>query len=86
LAIYLFGPPAMTSAVGNIQFHTLKDLVIFQVQKGFFDASIALPVVIGSLIGGYIGSKYARYKGNKLIKTMFITIGTILAIKLLAGF
>jgi len=38
-AIYLFGPPAMTSAVGNIQFHTLKDLVIFQVQKGFFDAT-----------------------------------------------
>ena len=36
-AIYLFGPPAMSSPVGNIQFHTLKDLVIFQVRKELFD-------------------------------------------------
>lgn len=59
---------------------------VLLIQKGFFDASIALPVVIGSLIGGYVGSRYARYKGNKLIKTMFVIIGTILAVKLLAGF
>lgn len=38
-AIYLFGPPAMSSPVGNIQFHTLKDLVIFQVRKELFDAT-----------------------------------------------
>jgi hypothetical protein len=38
-AIYLFGPPAQTASVGNIQFHTLKDLVIFQVQKDFFRAT-----------------------------------------------
>jgi len=37
--IYLFGPPAMTSLVGNIQFHTLKSPVIFQVRKEFFNST-----------------------------------------------
>ncbi len=35
--IYLFGPPAQTLADGtNVQFHTLKDLVIFQAMNPFF--------------------------------------------------
>ncbi len=38
--IYLFGPPAMTLPNGtNIQFHLLKDLVIFQVKKEFFNTT-----------------------------------------------
>ncbi len=38
--IYLFGPPAMTLPDGtNIQFHTLKDLVIFQARKEFFNST-----------------------------------------------
>lgn len=38
--IYLFGPPAMSLPNGaNIQFHVLKDLVIFQVRKSFFNAT-----------------------------------------------
>ncbi len=56
------------------------------IQKGFFDINVAIPIVIGSLIGGYIGSKYAKYKGNKFIKMMFVIIGGILGIKLLLGF
>lgn len=35
--IYLFGPPAMSLPNGtSVQFHFLKDLVIFQVRKEFF--------------------------------------------------
>jgi hypothetical protein len=34
--IYLFGPPAQTIKGVNVQFHVLKDLVIFQAQKSFF--------------------------------------------------
>lgn len=56
------------------------------IRKGYFDITVAVPIVLGSLIGGYIGSKYAKYKGNKFIKMMFIIIGTILGIKLLFGF
>lgn len=38
--IYLFGPPAMSTPDGtNIQFHALKDLVIFQVRKSFFEST-----------------------------------------------
>jgi hypothetical protein len=38
--IYLFGPPAQTVAgIGSVQFHTLKDLVIFQVRKDQFEAT-----------------------------------------------
>ncbi|MFZ2149550.1 MAG: sulfite exporter TauE/SafE family protein [Minisyncoccia bacterium] len=55
------------------------------IRKGFFDIHVAIPIVIGSLIGGYVGSKYAKYKGNKFIKMMFIIIGSILGLKLLFG-
>ncbi len=38
--IYLFGPPQQTTADGTtVQFHYLKDLVIFQVRKAVFDAT-----------------------------------------------
>lgn len=38
--IYLFGPPAQTLSNGtNIQFHTLKDLVIFQARKELFNST-----------------------------------------------
>ncbi len=58
----------------------------FLMTKGYFNFSIFLPVVIGSVIGGYVGSKYARYKGNRFIKIMFGVVGSILGIKLLLGF
>ena len=56
------------------------------IYKGYFSWHIMIPCVIGSIIGGYIGSRYAKYKGNAFIKIMFIAIGTILGIKLLIGF
>ncbi|WP_159478147.1 RagB/SusD family nutrient uptake outer membrane protein [Dyadobacter sp. 3J3] len=37
--IYLFGPPAQTVKGVNVQFHSLKDLVIFQAKKSFFTES-----------------------------------------------
>ena len=46
--IYLFGPPAMSLANGtSIQFHLLKDLVIFQVRKDVFaNTAEYLPEVV----------------------------------------
>jgi len=55
-------------------------LLIF---KGYFSFAVMIPAVLGSLIGGFIGSKYAKYKGNQFIKTMFVVIGGILGLKLL---
>ena len=51
--------------------------------KGYFDLSLMIPAVLGSLLGGFIGSKYARLKGNKFIKIAFTTVGIILGLKLL---
>jgi uncharacterized membrane protein YfcA len=59
--------------------------VILFFKMGYFDLNIMIPTVIGSVIGGYVGSRYAKYKGNKFIKLMFVAIGTVLGIKLLVG-
>lgn len=59
--------------------------IIF-ISKGYFSWSVMLPTIVGSVIGGYIGSRYAKYKGNKFIKIMFVVVGSILGIKLLIGF
>ena len=60
--------------------------VILFASKGYFSWSVVAPMVLGAIIGGYLGSKYAKYKGNKFIKFMFVTIGAILGLKLLIGF
>lgn len=57
-------------------------LLIF---KGYFNIGLIIPAVIGSLAGGYLGSKYARYKGNYFIKIVFVIFGGVLGIKLLLG-
>lgn len=69
----------------SIAFPWVVFAAFLYIQKGYFDINVAIPIVLGSLIGGYIGSKYAKYKGNKFIKTMFVIIGSILGIKLLLG-
>lgn len=56
------------------------------VSKGFYDWKLMLAGALGATIGGYIGSRYARYKGNKFIKTVFIVVGGLLGLKLLLGF
>ncbi len=51
--------------------------------RGYFDLSLMIPAILGSLIGGHFGSKYARVKGNKFIKIAFTIVGIILGLKLL---
>ena len=57
----------------------------FLISLGYFDIWLVTLAIGGSVIGGYIGSRYARYKGNKFIKTLFVVIGGILGLKLLLG-
>ena len=56
------------------------------ITKGYFSLTVMIPIVAGSLIGGYFGSKYAKYKGNEFIKIVFVLFGAVLGIKLLLGF
>lgn len=53
------------------------------IYKGHFDLGIMIAATIGSIIGSYFGSRYAKYKGNKFIKNIFVVIGALLALKLL---
>lgn len=66
-----------------VAFFWVSFATILYIQKGYFDFWIMLAAILGSVIGSYIGSRYAKYKGNKFIKILFITIGIILGIKLM---
>lgn len=59
-------------------------VVVFFVSKGYFSWGVVIPMVLGSVAGGIFGSLYAKCKGNKFIKTMFIVRG-ILGLKVLLG-
>lgn len=54
--------------------------------KGYLVLSFAVPAVIGSVLGGYLGSLLARYRGNAFIKTIFVVLGGILGLKILLGY
>lgn len=60
--------------------------LILLIHEGYFVPAFAIPAIIGSLIGGYMGSRLARYRGNTFIKTMFVLIGGVLGLKLLIGY
>ncbi len=55
------------------------------IKEGYFDWEIMGAAVLGSVIGSYVGSKYARYKGNSFIKAIFVVLGAILGLKLVLG-
>lgn len=53
--------------------------------NGFYDWSVMVPTILGSVAGGFCGSRYAKYKGNKFIKMMFVVVGGALGLKLVLG-
>ncbi len=59
---------------------------ILFILRGYYDVPMMILAAAGSVAGAHIGSKYAKGKGNKFIKWLFIFIGGVLAIKLLFGF
>ena len=69
-----------------IAFFWVSFATILYIAEGFYDLEIMLVAVLGSVIGSYAGSKYAKLKGNKFIKTIFIIVGGILGLKLILGF
>lgn len=52
---------------------------------GYVNMYYVIPSVLGGVAGGYIGSKYARHKGNKFIKLLFLILGSLLGLKLIMG-
>jgi uncharacterized membrane protein YfcA len=68
-----------------IAFIWVSFAAILFIQKGYFNLYLTVPAIIGSTLGGYIGSKYARNRGNKFIKFFFIIVGGLLGVKLIIG-
>jgi uncharacterized protein len=69
----------------GIAFFWVSFATVLYVQKGYYDFGIMLAAVLGSVIGSYAGSRYAKFKGNKFIKTVFMIVGAILGLKLILG-
>ena len=57
--------------------------LIFLYQWGHVNPIHLIPAVSGAMLGSYIGSRYARSRGNAFIKNLFVAIGMILALKMI---
>ena len=51
-------------------------------RQGFFEPSLMLPAVLGSILGGLTGSYMGRRSGAKFVKLLFIFVGILLGLKL----
>jgi len=74
------------SALGHyfaVAFFWVTFASFLYIERGFFDLSVAIAAVLGSLLGGYFGSRYARYRGNRFVKSIFLVVGFVLGIKML---
>ena len=56
------------------------------IRRGYFSLPLLAPAVLGSVPGAYLGSKYAKYKGNRFIRYVFVLVGGFLGLKLILGF
>lgn len=59
---------------------------ILYTRNGYYNLQLTIPAVIGAVMGGFLGSKFGKYKGNKIIKLIFVILGSFLGIKLIIGF
>lgn len=55
-------------------------------RNGYYNLQLTIPAIIGGIMGGFIGSKFGKYKGNKVIKLIFVLLGSFLGLKLIIGF
>jgi len=53
--------------------------------QGHMDLTLAAPVTLGALGGGYLGSRIASARGVGFVRGIFVVAGVILALKLLLG-
>jgi uncharacterized membrane protein YfcA len=58
---------------------------ILLAEKGYYDIPVMATAAAGSVLGGYLGSLYARGKGNRFLKLLALIIGGFLGIKMVMG-
>lgn len=52
---------------------------------GYFDPALAVPAALGGCIGGYAGSRIASRRRIRLLRGLFLTMGTLLGLRLVLG-
>jgi len=53
---------------------------------GYYDPPLFIAAALGSILGGYLGSKVGVTMGSSFVKKAFIVLGAGLALKLILGF
>lgn len=56
---------------------------VLLLRQGIYDVPLMASGIVGSIMGAYIGSSFARLKGNAFIKAIFAVVGAFLAVKLI---
>ena len=86
MMLYLFPFDLIRATATTAFFNLLGDLCCAGVfaLRGKIDIYIAIPLMLGMLVGGHIGSSLAILKGNRLIRWMLIGVVFILAAKMSA--
>jgi uncharacterized membrane protein YfcA len=59
--------------------------VAIYISAGFADIRLMVPSSAGSMLGAYLGSRTGRRKGYRLVRTLFLTLGGVLGLKLALG-
>lgn len=50
--------------------------------NGLADLSLILPASLGSVLGGWTGSRVGSLKGSQFVRTLFIVLGSVLGLRL----
>lgn len=55
-------------------------------KAGHFDYALLVPSTIGGILGAYVGSLIGSRKGSKFVRLVFLSLGSVLGLKLALGF
>lgn len=85
--ILFFGLPIIKANATELVSYTTYSIVvtIIFISKGLVNFQLGVPLLIGMLLGGYLGAHLAVKKGNKFIKTLFTIVIIASALKILIG-
>ena len=78
-----FVKSAATTVFGSLGSYPLS-LIVFAA-NGMINYEMGIVLMLGMMIGGYLGAKTAVKKGNKFVRILFIIVVIASAVKLLFG-
>jgi uncharacterized protein len=85
-AMNVIGGVPMKAAVATSNFMigvTAAASALVYIRNGFCDSFITAPVVLGTLVGSFIGAKYAIHLRGTLIKKVFVGVLLVLGVRMI---